>query len=686
MNPSSEARPDSPFGPRYEMLIRVSQAIKAHRGSDDLFQALAAELHKVVEFEIVFCVQYDEASNQTVWLWGQLSGGLRPDFPAEETMTHWVYERQQSLVIPFLDRETRFPRVTKFLLDEGLQSVCVLPVSTGRRRLGGFGFCSKLANAYSEEEVRFLSLVVDQIALAIDDTLHAEELARQNKRLTLLLELNNAVVSNLRLKDLLRCMSGNVRRVMECDGVGVMLRLPESDELQLYAVDSQEREGNPREPLNLPISGTMAPSRVFRTRHPEVVNRIDLRDDNSDIPPSVIAAGIKCVCFLPLASRDRVLGVLILGRYEERVFTQDEIDFLMQMGNQLALAVENALAYHEIANLTEKLTQEKLYLEDEIRSEMKFEEIVGNSEALRHVLQQLEIVAPTDSTVLIYGETGTGKELIARALHNLSSRQSNGFVKLNCAAIPTGLLESELFGHERGAFTGAISQRIGRFELAHRGTMFLDEIGEVPLELQPKLLRVLQEREFERLGSTRTLRTDARLIAATNRDLEEAVRNGTFRKDLYYRLNVVSIVLPPLRERRGDLVPLANHFVRKHARNTTRTVIGISEEARAAIVNYDWPGNVRELENAMERAVVLGSTELILPDDLPESLLESAVPGEAGTGSFHELVRGAKRQIVVKTLEDCNGSYIEAARRLNLHPSNFHRLIRTLNLKEELSK
>jgi formate hydrogenlyase transcriptional activator len=687
MNPSSEARPDSPFGPRYEMLIRVSQAIKAHRGSDDLFQALAAELHKVVEFEIVFCVQYDEASNQIVWLWGHLSGVLRPDFPAEETMTHWVYERQQSLVVPFLDRETRFPRVTKFLLDEGLQSVCVLPVTTGRRRLGGFGFCSKLASAYSEEEVRFLSLVVDQIALAVDDALHAEELARQNKRLTLLLQLNNAVVSNLHLKDLLRCMSANVRRVMECDGVGVTLPDPESNELQMYAVDAPEREGNPREAFHVPIGGTMAPARAFRTGNPEVVNRIDLRDDNSDIPASVIAAGLKCVCFLPLASRDRVLGLMILGRYEEKVFTQDEIDFLMQVGNQLALAVENALAYREIANLTEKLTQEKLYLEDEIRSEMKFEEIVGNSEALRHVLQQIEIVAPTDSTVLIYGETGTGKELIARALHNLSSRQSNGFVKLNCAAIPTGLLESELFGHERGAFTGAISQRIGRFELAHRGTMFLDEIGEVPLELQPKLLRVLQEREFERLGSTRTLRTDARLIAATNRDLEALVNEQKFRSDLYYRLNVFPLRVPPLRERPEDIPLLVRHFVQQFNRRMSRAIDTIPSETMTTLIKYPWPGNIRELQNVIERAVILtrGPVLTIPSDQLPVSSgAPVALAAAAGSSSIRAVLDDTERKQIVAALEQTNWTIAGpngAAARLGIKRSTLQSRMQKLGIR-----
>src|SRR5207253_3539231 len=266
---------------------------------------------------------------------------------------------------------------------------------------------------------------------------------------------------------------------------------------------------------------------------------------------------------------------------------------------------ENAIAYGDIASLKDKLAQEVIYLQDEIRTELKFEEIVGNSDVLRRLLAQIETVAPTDSTVLIYGETGTGKELIARAIHNLSSRQSNAFVKLNCAAIPMGLLESELFGHEKGAFTGAIAQRIGRFEVANRGTIFLDEIGEIPLELQPKLLRVLQEREFERLGSTRTIHTDARLIAATNRELHNMVEQRKFREDLFYRLNVFPIYVPALRERSEDIPLLVNHFVQRFARRMNRTIETIPAETMAALTRYPWPGNIRELQNLIERAVIL---------------------------------------------------------------------------------
>ena len=295
-------------------------------------------------------------------------------------------------------------------------------------------------------------------------------------------------------------------------------------------------------------------------------------------------------------------------------FSPEEIELLGEVAKQIAIAVENAQAYREITELKDRLAKEKLYLEEEIRTEHNFEEIVGESAALRRVLKEVETVAPTDSTVLIRGETGTGKELIARALHELSPRRERTFVKINCAAIPTGLLESELFGHEKGAFTGAITQKIGRFELAHQGTLFLDEVGDIPPELQPKLLRVLQEQEFERLGSTRTIRVDVRLVAATNRDLAQMVADGQFRSDLYYRLNVFPVVLPPLRERRDDIPRLVRHFAQKFARRMGRRIETIPAEAMDALVRYPWPGNIRELENVIERAVILSrGPELKIP-------------------------------------------------------------------------
>ena len=358
---------------------------------------------------------------------------------------------------------------------------------------------------------------------------------------------------------------------------------------------------------------------------------------------------IRSLCALPLTTAHRRIGSLVTGSVKPDAYADEEdVEFLRQFANQIAITVENALAYGEIQELKDKLAKENLYLEDEVRSELNFSEIVGKSVALRRVLMHVEIVAPTDSTVLIHGETGTGKELIARAIHTLSPRRSNAFVKLNCAAIPTGLLESELFGHEKGAFTGAIAQRIGRFELADRGTVFLDEVGEVPLDLQTKLLRVLQEREFERLGSTRTLRTDTRLIAATNRDLSAMVEQQKFRSDLFYRLNVFPVRVPPLRERAEDIPLLVRHFVQHFARRMNRNIETIPSETMEALSRYSWPGNIRELENLIERAVIL-SPGPVLRVPLTE-LNSRTTPGQVN--GKHRTLEEAERAHILATLKE----------------------------------
>lgn len=429
------------------------------------------------------------------------------------------------------------------------------------------------------------------------------ELRHEKDRLKLLLDLNNSIVSNLELRDLLRDISASVRRLMQCDSVGVNLPDSETSELKLYALDFPGAKGFLQEEMVRP-TGSLA-GRAFSTGEPLTFNVGDAALPMVDA--DFENEGLRSACWLPLLSRARVLGVLGLSRLEAIPFSQDDVHFLMQVSTQVAIAVENALAYGQISELTEKLAQEKLYLEDEIRTEANFEEIVGTSPALQRVLKLVETVAPTNSTVLIYGETGTGKELVARAIHNLSPRSPKTFVRLNCAALPAGLLESELFGHEKGAFTGAVAQRIGRLELADHGTLFLDEVGEIPLELQPKLLRVLQEREFERLGGTRTIRTDVRLIAATNRDLAAMVQEQKFRSDLFFRLNVFPVELPPLRERPEDIPLLVRHFAEEFSRRMSRPVETISSETMNALCQYRWPGNIRELQNVIERSVILSS-------------------------------------------------------------------------------
>jgi formate hydrogenlyase transcriptional activator len=653
---------------RYESLIRLAEAIRSHRDQNDLFQLLANELRQVVPFDAM--AQFDHTGNRVNWHFSEAYAADRSvrisqvsDIPREETVAWWVHRTQQSLVIQVGDEATPFRTTTEALNKMGLRSLCALPLSTAHRELGSIVFVSQVANAYSPEEVRFLSLVAGQIALAMDDALNFQ-------RLKLLLDLTNRVVSKLDLRELLREISASIRRVMQYDGVGVALSDAETGQLRLCAFDHPGGKNIVHEGDIIAAEASETLFKAFQTGQPVGVAEVD-----SAAEPLSAAEGLKSLYHLPLISRERVLGVLSLGSSAENAFaprtglrvpsfgpyrSERDAAFLAQVANQITLAVENAIAYGEIASLKDKLAQEVIYLQDEIRTELKFEEIVGNSDVLRRVLAELETVASTDSTVLIYGETGTGKELIARAIHNLSSRKSNAFVKLNCAAIPMGLLESELFGHEKGAFTGAIAQRVGRFELANRGTVFLDEIGDIPLELQPKLLRVLQEREFERLGSTRTLRTDARLIAATNRDLEAMVGEQKFRSDLYYRLNVFPVRVPALRERREDIPLLVRHFVQQFSRRMNRSVETIPLETMNALVRYDWPGNVRELQNVIERAVIVSTGPVLkVPlDDFrtrvpsAEDSNGSSAPEDAG--KMRGVLEDAERKQILAALKQAN--------------------------------
>jgi formate hydrogenlyase transcriptional activator len=429
------------------------------------------------------------------------------------------------------------------------------------------------------------------------------DLQRENDRLKLLLDMTNTLVSNLECRDLLRTISASIRQVMGCDAVGVWV--PDADEFHLrqLAMDFPEGRGFVREGALHPIEGS-AIGNVFKTRKPLV---LDVTSEvlTSEAAPEIHAEAIESGCALPLISHGRTLGVLTLASRVENSFSPEDVAFLLQAAGQVAIAIENGLAYREIAELKDKLAQEKLYLEDEIRGEMDFEGIVGQSSGLRHVLNLVETVAPSNSTVLLLGETGTGKELIARAVHERSGRKERTFVKLNCAAIPSGLLESELFGHERGAFTGAIAQKSGRLELADQGTLFLDEVGDIPIELQPKLLRALQEREFERLGSNRTKKVDVRLVAATNRNLEKMMEDRQFRSDLYYRLNVFPIRIPPLRERPEDIPLLVRYFTQKYGRRMKKQIESIPAAAQRKLSSWHWPGNIRELENFIERSVIL---------------------------------------------------------------------------------
>ncbi|HEX2489463.1 MAG TPA: sigma 54-interacting transcriptional regulator, partial [Blastocatellia bacterium] len=421
----------------------------------------------------------------------------------------------------------------------------------------------------------------------------------------------------------------------------------EKRELRAYAMDGGDGQRFLEEGMLVPLDGT-PPGLAIATKQVVVIGPGDAQKFSSEYFRRVLEYGLRSSCTAPLLRHNRVIGAMSIVSKTDAAFSHDDGELFMQIAGQVAIAVENALAYQEIDALKDKLASEKLYLEDEIRTEHNFEELIGASPAFKRILKQVETVAPTDSTVLIRGETGTGKELIARAIHSLSGRGERTLVKINCAAIPTGLLESELFGHEKGAFTGAIAQRVGRFELAHKGTLFLDEVGDIPHELQPKLLRVLQEQEFERLGSARTQKVDVRLIAATNADLEQLVADKKYRSDLYYRLNVFPITIPPLRERPEDIPALTRFFTQKYARRLKKRIEAIPAEVMTALTNYRWPGNVRELEHFIERAVVLtqGSDLEVSLSELKSSA--PAVPVNIST------LEDAERRHIIHALGEAN--------------------------------
>jgi formate hydrogenlyase transcriptional activator len=429
---------------------------------------------------------------------------------------------------------------------------------------------------------------------------HNEVSASQQYRS--LLAISRAIVTHRDLASLFHALAEGLLQVVQFDFLSLVLYDKATNTMRLHVLETCE----PVPPGTvIVLSPKEDPAGlVWQTQQPLIISDVSELRRWPRLLEQVQAYGVQSYCWLPLTTARRRLGAMVFTCKQPAAYDAAEVDFLQQVANQVAVAVENALAFQELAAIKDQLAQEKAYLEEEVRNET-FNEMVAVSGALRGALKKVETVAPTDSTVLICGETGTGKELIARAVHDLSPRNSRTFVKLNCAAIPTGLLESDFFGHEKGAFTGAVSQKVGRFELAHRGTLFLDEVGDIPLELQPKLLRVLQEQEFERLGGTKTIKVDVRLVAATNRDLPRMVADGRFRDDLYYRLDVFPIMLPPLRERPEAIPSLVRRFTQRFAQRMGRQIETIPAAVMDALVRYPWPGNVRELQNVIERAVIL---------------------------------------------------------------------------------
>jgi PAS domain S-box-containing protein len=865
---------------RHEALFRVSRAINVYRNPKELFRVLANELRQVVDFDFLGLFLYDEAANkvETAILEAMRGPGfaIPPDFPAEETITWWVYHHQQPVLISSWEEETRFPRMRQAQKEYGVQSVCIVPLTTAYRRLGSLGFGSQHVNAYISDDLRYLSLVAEQVALAVDNALRDEEQRRGELFLEEAQKLSHTgswmwnpysgkikwsrehfrifgvnpgeeepsealfwsrlhpedrplleqavekaiqgkadfgqefrivapdgsvkhvhgighavvgkegdlvefigttmdVTERKRGEEELRKQKAHFEKLFELAPEAIVLRDIDNRVLRanrefakLFGFTVEEALGRNISELIVP-DGSWDESETLREslKHGERVNAELTRKkkDGSQFVVSFVAAPVSVnggppeiygiyrditdrkraeealkrsqaylsegqrlshtgswarsisteeVYFSPESYRifgfDPGMAKLNLETTLSRIHPEDrpgaeetirnairdasdfESDYRIILedgsirhihvlghpvknaaGNLVEFvgthmdvteqhrsrkALEDALV--EISTLKEQLFQENVALRQEIDETSMFDDIVGKSNTLQKVLKELETVGPTDSTVLIYGETGTGKELIARAIHNLSSRRANAFVKVNCAAIPTGLLESELFGHEKGAFTGAISQRIGRFELAHQGTVFLDEIGEVPLELQPKLLRVLQEREFERLGSSRTLRTDARLIAATNRDLSAMVEEQKFRSDLFYRLNVFPLYVPALRERPEDVPLLVHHFAELFSRRMRKSIRTIPAETMSALMRYHWPGNVRELQNLIERAVILSNHGVLRVPAAELKARASAMPRSKESAAtvrkrFRAIVPALSREQILQALTEAGG-------------------------------
>ena len=619
MDPSGAGERPQPKPPasQHQALLEVTESIATHRDLPALFHDLKERLPRLVNFDTLWLVLHETTRNVMRLQILETPARAYMDVierRVEDSPSGWVWERQEPLIVADMGQENRFPKAMDLLRGYAVQSLCILPLTTAHRRLGAVGFGSQRVGAYGEAGVEFLQLVARQIAVAVDNALNhqaaqalQQQLEHERDRLKLLLDLNNSVLSTLDLRQLFRAISASVRRVMECDYASVLLPEQDGKHLRVYARNFSEGGESWQEEIVVPAAGRPA-SKVLESGQPLVLDSQGLNRYGPQL--NLVSMGLKSTCFLPMVSRDRVIGTLNLGRLREGAFSQGDVEFLAQVANQIAIGVENALNYEQVTEAREKLTEERNYLNEQIRTEHDFEAIIGQSPALKRILKQAELVAPTGSTVLILGETGTGKEILARAIHDISPQRERTFVSVTCAAIPMGLLESELFGHEKGAFTGAIAQKIGRFELAHQGTLFLDEVGDIPLELQPKLLRVLQEKEFERLGSTRTLHVDTRLMAATSRDLAQMVENREFRGDLYYRLNIFPILLPPLRERPEDIPLLVAHFTDKYARRMDKRISRIPAETMDALKRYHWPGNVRELQNFIERATILtpGST------------------------------------------------------------------------------
>jgi formate hydrogenlyase transcriptional activator len=597
-----------------EILLAIADLVVGTGVLHELFRKLVPSLRELAKCDVVSFSLYDAKQNDIVSdFWNQdEEAGFGKTFPLEESPCGWVWQHQEPLRIPDLDQETRFPGFVQELRKRGLRCCAVLPMSTPRHRYGALGIGVSRPDAESLRNLVFLARAARLVGLAVENHQVHSQWQKQRRRLQSLTAIGREL-SKPDLEQMMPAVFARMRQTTECDYARLGLLDAEARSLRVQGVDTatpawvQLREGQ-----SIPLASAIS-ARAIEMRRVTFHGAEELAKFTGAVAGEIRGSGVQSLCSVPLMLGHRVIGAMILGAVRKNAFSYEDGEYLQQAGAQIGVALHMAGAVRDVTRPGYGIPRKEQPLESEIDPAGRPDEIVGHSPALKRVLEHAAVVAQTDATVLITGETGTGKERVARAIHRMSRRKDNAFIKVNCAAIPTGLLESELFGHEKGAFTGAVSQKVGRLELADQGTLLLDEVGEIPLELQPKLLRVLQDQEFERLGGTRTIRVDVRLIAASNRDLERAVEERQFRSDLFYRLHVFPLHLPALRERREDIPLLIRHCVEKCSARLKKRIDCIPDEVVAAMMNLEWPGNIRELENFIERSVILSEGSRLRP-------------------------------------------------------------------------
>ena len=669
---------------RARLVLEASNAIVTNLDLRALLLATSECLRRYLRQEFFALSLYDEEIAQLrVYALDTLPDGrfIEEGVPLEMegTPAGLCFETRRPVLRERLSVEEFPSPLVRLAYESGLRSGCNIPLVSRDRVLGVLAAASRREAAFTREDVELLQHIAGEIAIAVENVRNYERATKERARVSTLLEVNNAIATNLDIRDLLRATSQSLRPYFRHDFAALSLYDEKTGSLHVHAFDRARPDTDIYEGEPVPVEGTLT-GIAFSTRRAVFRSPISAEETYAPMARRFFEQqGLQSFCCVPLISRGHAAGVLALGSRQPDAMTAEDVELLERIAEQVAIGVENVQQYREIAALKNKLASEKLYLEEEIKTEYNFAEIVGRSDALKKVLRQVETVAPTDSCVL-------------RAIHSLSARSERTLVKLNCAAIPTGLLESELFGHERGAFTGAIAQRVGRFELAHRGTLLLDEVGEIPLELQPKLLRVLQEQEFERLGSSKTIRTDVRLIAATNCDLPQMVAEKKFRGDLFYRLNVFPVTIPPLRERADDIPLLASYFTQKHSLRMNKRIETIARETVDALCRYPWPGNVRELENFVERAVILTTgaelqvplAELRAPADYTQAAAPSASPSSSASASRLFSLEEVERAHIEDVLRQTRGAIAGrggAAEILGLPASTLRSRMKKLGLK-----